>query len=70
MVILYTLLASFVGGLAFAPVSVLLCLPYLLGASRADKEEYWSSFWWRAKRVAAAGALIGAFIGVVAVPWK
>jgi hypothetical protein len=70
MVFLYKFLGGFIGALVLAPLSVLICLPYLLAASRADKDEYWSSFWWRAKRIAGAGALVGSLIGVFAVPWR
>ena len=69
LVILYKILASFAGALILAPFSVLICLPYLLLAARADKEEYWPSFWWRAKRIAGAGAFIGGIVGVCIVPW-
>jgi hypothetical protein len=70
MVLLYKLFGFIVGVAVVVPLSFLVCLPYLLAASTADKKEYWASFWWRAKRVAAAGALIGGLIGLVTVPWK
>ena len=70
MVLLYKLLGFLIGVVVVVPISVVLCLPYLLAASTADKEEYWSSFWWRTKRVAAAAATLGGIIGVCLVPWK
>jgi uncharacterized protein YqgC (DUF456 family) len=69
LVILYKVLGSLLGALILAPLSVLICLPYLLVAAKVDKEEYWASFWWRAKRIASAGAFIGGIIGVCIVPW-
>jgi ABC-type sulfate transport system permease component len=70
MVLLFKLLGFCIGVFVIVPLSILVCLPYLLAASMADKEEYWSSFWWRTKRIAAAAATVGGIIGVCLVPWK
>jgi hypothetical protein len=69
MVFVHKLLGFCIGAAVAVPLSILVCLPYLLAASTADKEEYWSSFWWRTKRIAAAAATIGGFIGLCLVPW-
>ena len=69
MVLLYKLLGFCIGAAVAVPLSVLICLPYLLAASTADKEEYWSSFWWRTKRVAGVAASIGGFIGFCLIHW-
>ena len=46
------------------PIVVLVCIPYLLLASTADRGEYWSSFWWRTKRLASSTADVAGVIGV------
>ena len=45
------------------PLVVLVCTPYLLLAATADPHEYWSSFWWRTKRLASATANVAGIIG-------
>jgi hypothetical protein len=40
MVLLYKLLGFIVGIVVAVPLTILVCLPYLLAASTADKEEY------------------------------
>ena len=45
------------------PIVVLVCTPYLLLASTADRGEYWSSFWWRIKRLASSTADVAGVIG-------
>ncbi len=45
------------------PLVVVACTPYLLLASTADRGEYWSSFWWRTKRLASSTADIAGMIG-------
>jgi hypothetical protein len=69
LIIIEKFVGALVGGVILAPVSVIICLPYLLAASTADKEEYWSSFWWRAKRIAAVGLALGCLIGARMAPW-
>jgi hypothetical protein len=44
MVLLYKLLGFCIGVVVVVPLGILVCLPYLLAASMADKEEYWSAF--------------------------
>jgi hypothetical protein len=70
MILLHKLLGFVVGVVVVVPLAVLVSLPYLLAASTADKEEYWSSFWWRTTRLAAVVAPIGGIIGLCLVPWK
>ncbi len=70
MVLLYKLLGFCIGVVIAVPLSILVCLPYLLAASTADKEKYWSSFWWRTKRIAAVAATIGGMIGICVVRWQ
>jgi hypothetical protein len=70
MVLLDKLLGFCIGVAVAVPLSILICLPYLLAASTADKEEYWSSFWWRIKRIAAVAGTLGGVIGVCLVPWR
>ena len=70
MLLLDKLLGFCVGAVIGAVLSVVVCLPYLFAASTADRNEYWASFWARAKRIAAAGGTLGGFIGVCLVPWK
>ena len=55
----FALIAIFV----LVPVVVLVCTPYLLLASTADRGEYWSSFWWRTKRLASSTADVAGVIG-------
>jgi hypothetical protein len=69
MILLYKLLGFAVGATVLVPVTILVCLPYLLAVSTADREEYWASFWWRTKRIAAAAATVGGIIGICLVRW-
>jgi hypothetical protein len=61
------LLVRFVCGLVaifvLVPMVVLVCTPYLLLTSTADRGEYWSSFWWRTKRLASSTADVAGVIG-------
>jgi hypothetical protein len=61
---------KFMGGIiamaVLVPLVVLICLPYLLLVSLLDRGEYWSSFWWRTKRLASATANIASIIGMSA----
>jgi len=63
-------LIKFIGGVIamviLVPLVVLICLPYLLLVSLVDRGEYWSSFWWRTKRLASATANIASIIGMSA----
>ena len=69
LILLEKFVGALIGGVILALVSFIVCLPYLLLASTADKEEYWSSFWWRAKRVAAVGLTLGCLVGARMAPW-
>ena len=63
-------LVKFIGGIIattiLVPLVVLVCLPYLLLVSLVDRKDYWSSFWWRTKRLAAATADVVGIIGTSA----
>jgi hypothetical protein len=61
--IVVKIIGSILAIVILVPLVVLLCLPYLLLASLADKGEYWSSFWWRTKRLASAVAPLAGIIG-------
>ena len=69
LIIFEKIVGALVGGIVLAIISVIVCLPYLFAVATADKEEYWSSFWWRAKRIAAVGLFLGCLIGVRMAPW-
>ena len=56
-------LCAFIAIFVLVPLVVLVSTPYLLLASLADREEYWSSFRWRTKRLASSTADIAGFIG-------
>ena len=43
--ILVKIIGSIVATIILVPLVVMLCLPYLLLASLADRGEYWSSLW-------------------------
>ena len=61
--LLVRLLCAFVAIFVLVPLVVVICTPYLLLASTADPGEYWSSFWWRTKRLASSTADIAGVIG-------
>ena len=61
--ILWAVVTSLIATLILTPIVVILCLPYLLLASLVDRGEYWSSFWWRTKRLASFVADIAGVVG-------
>jgi hypothetical protein len=64
--VLYLLVRCVVGLIAIfllVPIVVLVCAPYLLLTSTTDRGEYWSSFWWRTKRLASSTADVAGMIG-------
>jgi hypothetical protein len=60
------LVGGIIAMVVLVPLVVLICLPYLLLVSLVDRGEYWSSFWWRTKRLASATANIASIIGMSA----
>ena len=60
---LLRLLCAFIAIFVLVPIVVVVCTPYLLLAATADRGEYWSSFWWRLKRVASSTTDIAAIVG-------
>ena len=63
---LWGIVMSLIASVVLTPIVVLVCLPYLLLASLADRGEYWSSFWWRTKRLASFVSEIAGVIGAAA----
>jgi len=66
LVVLYLVVrfvCALVAVFVLVPIVVVVCTPYLLLASTADRGEYWSSFWWRMKRLASSTADVAGVIG-------
>jgi uncharacterized SAM-binding protein YcdF (DUF218 family) len=61
--LLWMMVTALIARLVLTPIIVLICSPYLLLAALADKDEYWSSLWWRTKRLASFTANIVGVIG-------
>jgi hypothetical protein len=66
MIFLIKFIGSIIATIVLVPLVIVICFPYLLLVSLVDREEYWSSFWWRTKRLAAATADITGIIGASA----
>ena len=66
MIFFVKLVGGIIAMVVLVPLVVLICLPYLLLVSLVDRGEYWSSFWWRTKRLASATANIASIIGMSA----
>ena len=60
---LVRLVCAFIAMFVLVPLVVVVCAPYLLLASTADRGEYWLSLWWRTKRLASSTADIAGIIG-------
>jgi hypothetical protein len=66
VIFLIKVIGGILATVILVPLVVLICLPYLLLVSLVDRGEYWSSFWWRTKRLASATANIAGIIGMSA----
>jgi hypothetical protein len=66
VIFLIKVIGGIIATVILVPLVVLICLPYLLLVSLVDRGEYWSSFWWRTKRLASATANIAGIIGMSA----
>jgi hypothetical protein len=66
VIFLIKVIGGIIAAVILVPLVVLICLPYLLLVSLVDRGEYWSSFWWRTKRLASATANIAGIIGMSA----
>jgi hypothetical protein len=64
--LLVRFVCAFIAIFILVPLVVLVCTPYLLLAATADRHEYWSSFWWRTKRLASATADFAGIVGASA----